>query len=91
MNTHQLKSWPQFFLVIRSGVKNFDLRKDDRDYRVGDIVQLEEYAMMTGEYTGRVCRKRIGYILRDFAGLMPGYCILSLEGEDERRDVNLRD
>jgi Domain of unknown function (DUF3850) len=41
---HDLKTWPRFFEAVASGAKPFEWRKDDRDYRVGDILNLREWA-----------------------------------------------
>lgn len=34
--THDLKIYPEFFSAVCTGVKRAELRKNDRDYRVGD-------------------------------------------------------
>jgi len=78
MTTHHLKSWPEYFKAIAHDLKTFDLRKDDRNYQPGDIVVFEEFRPGTGEYTGATATRRVVYILRDFDGLQPGYCILGL-------------
>lgn len=43
MKTHRLKSWPEPFRAMIEGLKTFDLRVDDREYEVGDILHLEEF------------------------------------------------
>jgi ParB family chromosome partitioning protein len=78
MAVHHLKSWPEFFKAIANGDKTFDLRRDDRNYAVDDHVTFEEFRPGVGEYTGVTATRRIAYVLRDFEGLMPGYCILGL-------------
>ena len=60
---HQLKIWPDYFYAVQAGTKTFELRKNDRAFKVGDILVLEEYRPGVGEYTGRVIRKRISYIM----------------------------
>jgi uncharacterized protein DUF3850 len=77
--THSVKCWTQYYGAIRDNIKRFDLRKDDRGYEVGDKVIFEEFKHGVGEYTGKTVERRIAYILRDFDGLMPGYCILGLK------------
>ncbi|MDF2608971.1 MAG: hypothetical protein K0R92_445 [Lachnospiraceae bacterium] len=84
MNTHRIKTLSQYFRDVKSGKKNFELRKNDRDYKVGDIVILEEWipdGIFTGGYTGQVLVRRIQYILSNCEefGLRDGYCILGLE------------
>lgn len=71
---HDLKILPQYFEDVKSGRKRFELRRDDRDFRIGDIFILREW---NGKYTGRYYLGSISYILRgckDY-GLMDGYCI----------------
>ena len=73
---HEVKILPQYYRDVLCGVKNFELRKDDRDYQVGDLIRLREWEDDT--YTGRDLVLRIRYVLRDCQkyGLMEGYCIL---------------
>ena len=73
---HKLKLAKMFFEDVRLGRKSFELRKNDRDYQMGDILELRE--MDNGEPTGRVIEKEITYILEGFAGLKEDYCILAL-------------
>jgi hypothetical protein len=73
---HKLKLAKMFFEDVRLGRKSFELRKNDRDYQIGDILELRE--MDNGEPTGRVIEKKITYILEGFAGLKEDYCILAL-------------
>lgn len=83
---HRLKSWPQFFAAIRSGEKKHDLRRaDDRNFRVGDTMLLEEFDPAIQRYTGRKTRVRITYITSPGSpcalsegALHPDFCILSI-------------
>ena len=75
-NIHELKILPEYFEALVDECKHFELRKDDRDYQVGDILALEEW---DGEkFTGYFEQRRITYILRSCPeyGLADGYCIL---------------
>lgn len=74
---HDLKISPKYYEEIRHGHKKFELRKNDRDYQVGDLFILREYE--NGKYTGRYFLQSIGYILKDSSefGLKDGYCIFS--------------
>jgi len=48
--TVRLKTVPSYFMQVAKGVKNFELRKNDRNFKVGDLVILDEW---DGEdYTG---------------------------------------
>lgn len=76
--THELKILPEYFQAVWNEEKTFELRKDDRDYKVGDWVLLKEW---DGEkYTGSALILKINYILRNCEeyGLKDGYCILSI-------------
>lgn len=73
---HSIKVKPPYYSAIIEGKKNFELRKDDRNYQVGDVLYLCEF---DGEnYTGKQCIRRVTYKLSDFVGLASGYCILGL-------------
>lgn len=83
---HELKTWPEFFEQIVSGKKTFELRNDDRNFVVGDVLCLQEYDPTTKQYTGRETVRSVSHILRHRPdagcaatfGLMPGYVVLSL-------------
>lgn len=62
MTTHKVKSWAHFFDAIKAGKKLHDLRKLDRDYKVGDILILQRYDNINGEYTGEELEVEIAYI-----------------------------
>lgn len=78
---HRLKLASMFFDAVDTGKKSFELRKNDRNYKIGDIIELHE--MNDGEETGRVTEKQVIYVLEGFKGLEEGYCILGLD-EKER-------
>lgn len=74
----ELKILPQYYQDVVSGRKTFELRKDDRDYQIHDLLELKEW---DGEFTGNSCRRRITYILRNCPeyGLKEGYVILGVK------------
>lgn len=84
--THMLKSWPDYFAPVANGEKNFELRKGDRDFKVGDTIVLQEYDDRNRQYTGRQVSKRVVYVMdgigqgaiEPLLGLNRGYCILGL-------------
>jgi len=77
MRIHELKTWPDRFNDMLSGIKTFELRFNDRNFKVGDILILQEYRQNDGEYTGRTIIRSVIYILEGF-GLKDGYCVLGL-------------
>lgn len=78
MATHELKTWPQYFEGVYQGRKGFEFRKNDRDYKVGDTLVLQEWFPKEEWYSGREVKVSVTYILQDFPGIEPGYCILSI-------------
>ena len=87
---HELKCWPPYWEEIFTGTKTFDVRKDDRHYRVGDTLTLREWnqsrshirgdgCSQVGDYTGRVASVCVVYKLDGGQyGIEPGYCVLGI-------------
>jgi ParB family chromosome partitioning protein len=73
---HLIKCYDVFFNDLLN-VKMFELRKDDRNYQVGDVLEISEYVPNV-YLTGRVKYAIVTYKLSCFAGLEQGYCILGL-------------
>nr|DAH33305.1 MAG TPA: chromosome partitioning protein [Caudoviricetes sp.] len=72
---HHIKLGASFFGEVERGEKTFELRKNDRDYKKGDILEMMEFK--DGKNTGRTVRVLVTYILTEFAGLEEGYCIMA--------------
>ena len=79
--THELKILPKYFQEVWDGNKTFELRKDDRDYKIGDQLRLLEYSHFLDEYSGRECNRTIIYILKNCEeyGLKDGFVILGIK------------
>lgn len=79
---HAVKCWVEFFEPISDGRKTFDIRRDDRDYQVGDQIVLLEYKHGIGTYTGREVACDITYVARgkkfEVFGLQSGHAILAI-------------
>lgn len=58
------KILPEYFNLVFSGKKKFELRVADFEIEEGDTLVLEEYNPETKQYTGRKIEKKAGYILR---------------------------
>ncbi len=74
-----LKIKPVYFNKVANGTKTAELRFDDRNYKVGDILVLKEYDVESIGFTGRQIRVQITDILSDFEGLKPDYVMLSFQ------------
>ena len=83
---HELKIWPQFFDPLDRNEKTFEARKNDRGFKVGEILHLMEFNLTPPgdgpNYTGRECWRKITYILHGEVnapfGVVDGYVILGL-------------
>ena len=73
---HELKILPEDYEEVKAGNKNFELRKNDRDYMVHDTIRLRAW---DGRYLDKAPLDRtIKYMLTNCPeyGLMDGYVIL---------------
>lgn len=76
---HELKCDPGPFQATYIGSKTFEVRVNDRDYKVGDTLHLREYDRITSTYTGRWVSKRVTYLLAGGSyGLPDNLVVMSL-------------
>jgi ASC-1-like (ASCH) protein len=83
---HELKTWPQYFQDIKEGKKTFEIRKNDRNYQVGDVLLLKEWDPNTleGEYTGEEMKVHVTYIMKSmpeyisYFGIGSGVVVMSI-------------
>ena len=81
---HALKTWPEFYAAVVGGRKTFELRKADRDFQEGDILELAEWGPFAREYSGNKIRKIITYVMRGPCfGLAEGWVVLGLATPNE--------
>jgi len=82
MTTHELKTWPEYFNAVLIHDKTFEIRKNDRDFKVGDALKLREFEPDEadlengGKYTDRYLLLKISY-MTDF-GQPEGQVVLGL-------------
>ena len=81
---HSVKCTEPYFSDVKSGKKNFELRKNDRNYQVGDDIVLNQY--VDGKLTGKIVKKTISYMLEGYSGIECGYCILGLADSDGKSE-----
>lgn len=84
---HELKTWPSPFKAMREGIKPFEIRLDDRDFQVGDILLLREWDPATELYSGQELRKQITYRTEKGCPWMKeGYVALGLRDPFDPRE-----
>lgn len=94
---HDLKIQKNFYKDVITGRKTFEIRKNDRDFQVGDLLNLQEIDEdnQAQLFTGEEVKMKITYIT-DFAQ-QNGYVVLGIEpwldvkkeGDNARSDVNI--
>jgi hypothetical protein len=77
---HELKTIPKYFEDVKKGKKTFEVRRNDRDFKVGDFLALNEWN--NGEYTDNFAICEITYILNDPTYCKAGYVILGIKRRD---------
>lgn len=79
MTCHELKCWPVFFQAIKRGDKTYEIRKNDRNFHVGDELYLREWDPQTQEYSGDALSCSVTYLTKGPEwGIPSGICILGL-------------
>ncbi len=90
MAVHDLKCWPNYFDAVQSGEKTFQVRRDDRGFQKGDVLQLYKFAPGNGYVRDPITGKTI-FLLRRVTwiltggqfGVEPGYVVMGLKDETQ--------
>jgi hypothetical protein len=81
---HNLKILARYYPAVAAGVRNFQVRRHDRDFQVGHTIKLNEIdsrGIENARPTGNACIVEITSILRSthdapFEGVEVGFSIL---------------
>lgn len=78
---HNVKLLKEYFNSVACGDKKFEVRLNDRNYKVNDKLILNEviYENDLPVYTGRSINTRITYVLNNNNYLKDGYVILGID------------
>lgn len=76
MAVHELRILTEYFNPVVQGVKTFEIRKNERGYKVGDLLFLKEWDE-NGIYTGHSVIKEVVYITS--YAQMPTYVVLAIK------------
>ena len=76
---HTLKIEPQYFSQVICGKKKFEIRFNDRNYAVGDLLTLCEYNPVTGRFSGNSAFVSVTSICDDIRFVKPGYVVMSIK------------
>jgi hypothetical protein len=95
VKTHVLKCRQPFYDAIVDGRKTFEVRKNDRGFAVGDVLQLHEIATHppspyhvgewgeTSHYTGRHVDVTVTYLTSDPEFVLPGFVVMGIRKVDQ--------
>ena len=78
MQKHRLKTWTEFYSLVVHGLKPFEYRKNDRDFKRGDILVLCEWDQDQQLYTGQEHEYLVTLVITACPGLPDGYCIMAI-------------
>ncbi|OTP82404.1 hypothetical protein B6D08_11385 [Gilliamella apicola] len=76
MTKHKLKIKSEYFSAVINKTKTAEIRYNDRNYQVGDILNLNEIDEH-GVFTGKNCAVIVTHVLDDNQYLQTGYVMLS--------------
>lgn len=77
-NMHILKCIDPYYSDVVSGKKTFEIRKNDRDYKVGDILILKQYNSKHNIYTGKEVWCKVIYMVTDPEYCKDCYCVMGI-------------
>lgn len=77
---HELKIMPRFYRQIVNKTKTFEIRKNDRDFKIGDTIRLREYNQgYTGFATNIIVVGIFGGLEAESFGVQKGFVIISFK------------
>ena len=75
---HRLKTHSNEFAALKRGEKTAEFRKNDRDFREGDVLILEEWDPESRGFTGVVLSGDVTHLVEGAFGIPEGYCVMSV-------------
>ena len=83
---HELKTWKIFYDRVFLGDKRVEIRKeDDREFNVGDVLELHVWDTEKLKFTGEMCEVDVLYIHRGM-GMQDQFCAMCISDPREVRD-----
>lgn len=85
VSTHEIKLNVKFCDDVLNGIKTFEIRKNDRNYKVGDLIKFLPWDPSSSKYAIHEVHDKtykIKYILSGY-GLQDGYIAMVIEDVDK--------
>lgn len=77
-SVHELKSWPTYFKPVADRVKTYEVRRNDRGFKVGDRLWLREWDPSEMEYTGESLVAEVTHALSNYEGISVGFICMAI-------------
>lgn len=87
---HVLKCWPEYYKAVVDGTKSVEIRRNDRDYQVGDCLVLHEWNPATEQYSGEMFSVRVTHIVDKQPFVPIDYVAMSIKPWIERDTIEIR-
>lgn len=88
---HMLKVWPEFWEPLKDESKPFEVRRFDRDYRVGDVLILQLWSPIMQDYiydsdgVPETLSRRVTFLLPGGQfGIEEGFCVMGVRNVRNR-------
>jgi hypothetical protein len=80
MKVHELKTVKPHFSAVWSKIKRMEIRNNDRNFQLGDVLHMREYDLDKKEYSGRYMLVDVIHILPGGQfGIHPDHCVMSIK------------
>ncbi len=84
MKTHNLKCWESVFRATVDGSKPYEVRRNDRDYEVGDVLVLWRWDPVASRPTGEFTTVAVTALTQGRWGLPDDMCVMGFSAADAR-------
>lgn len=79
---HELKTSPELYGPTSTNQKTVEVRRNDCNFAIGDVLVLREFNDATGDYTGASCERIVTHILSGGQlGIESGFVVMSLSDD----------
>lgn len=79
MVLHHLKVWPRFYDALADGSKRYEVRKNDRNFAVDDVLVFHLWDPDTATHLDSpILYAKVLGIAEDLPGLMKGFVIMDI-------------
>lgn len=75
---HELKIHPEYYKDVLLGLKKVEIRYNDRDFKEGDTLVLNEWNPETEKYTGCQVKRKVSNVYKNLPGVLSNYVVLQI-------------